>query len=156
MACDRFHLGAGVPCAMHEDIKVCHLSLPNFLNSRLDRERVSLWMAGFSHRHRRFTPAGQQELALPPERGRRGAEMFPALADEVGRIGQADAQPDAADADMIEPGLAQHPARLPAMRQSLRMPLKVRLALLRQRCKRAFRDAQLPRRYRPAVNPGSA
>jgi hypothetical protein len=32
---DRFHLGAGVPCAVYEDIKVCHCRLPRFRNQTL-------------------------------------------------------------------------------------------------------------------------
>ena len=50
-------------------------------------------------------------LALPPERARGHAEISSALTDEVRWIGQADAQPNPADADAIETGFAQHPAR---------------------------------------------
>src|SRR4051812_40807751 len=53
----------------------------------------------------------RQTSALPAEGGRRHAEISAALADEMGRIGQADPQSDAADTDVIEPHLTQHPAR---------------------------------------------
>src|SRR5690242_13089873 len=78
----------------------------------LDRGNGSRRMAGSGHRHRRFTPSRFEDLsALSSERGRRHTEISAALPDEMRRIGQTDPEPDAADTDMVEPLLAQHPPR---------------------------------------------
>ena len=53
----------------------------------------------------------RQASALSSEGGRRHAKISAALADEMRRIGQANPQSDAADTDVIEALLTQHPAR---------------------------------------------
>jgi hypothetical protein len=53
----------------------------------------------------------RQASALSPEGGRRHAKISAALANEMRRIGQANPQSYAADTDVIEPLLAQHPTR---------------------------------------------
>jgi len=49
--------------------------------------------------------------ALSPECGGCHAEISAALPNEMGRIGQTDAQSYSADTDVIEPRFTQHPAR---------------------------------------------
>ena len=105
MSANRFHFrrrGLHAPSTGIVDSRLPSISG----NRNVVRTRGPCRIARWGHRDRRFTPGGIWETTRPSRcrrMRRRHAGGLARLADRVGWIGQADAQPDAADADAVEP-----------------------------------------------------
>ena len=85
---------------------------------------------------------------------RRHPEMLAALANEMGRVGQSDPEPDAADAQAVKPRVGHHSVRgcHPALIQN---PAKGQACAVHASVQGSLGDAEVRAATIAAVRPGS-